>query len=132
MIETIERRSRGQAQFLDVREVENFFLDVDLLTDELAARCEALGLDVPSREMVEQKLNDLLTETVDIDLFPGGPPSDGIDPAVVARGSKVLASLYGEFALSEYDKVRDGEALARRAMTSNPGLLDALTRIVKG
>jgi energy-coupling factor transporter ATP-binding protein EcfA2 len=130
MLQTIQERSRGQALFLDVREVENFFLDVELLTEELAERCRALERDEPPREVVEKKLNELLGNVADRELFPGGPPSTGADQAVDVRGSKVLESLYWEFTCSEYDKVKDGEALAKRAAQSRPRLLRDLRDIL--
>jgi predicted ATPase len=131
MIRAVEQHSRGRALFLDVREVENFFLDVDLLAEELAERCRTLQLDVPARDVVEARLNSLLSDVTNPELFPAGPPSEGADAVTVVRGSKVLRSLYRELALSEYDKVRDGEALAARAAGSRPALLGDVSHILK-
>lgn len=130
VIASIEQQSRGQAVFLEVREVENYFLDVQLLTEELADRCAALDLGAPNQDAVDTRLHELLAERTNGELFPGGPPDANGDAAKVVRGSKVLAALYWEFAQSEYDKVKDGEALATRANKRHPGLLSPLTDLL--
>jgi energy-coupling factor transporter ATP-binding protein EcfA2 len=131
IIAAIQEQSRGQALFLEVREVENFFLDVHLLTAELADRCSSLDLDSPDQSLVQARLDELLADTANAELYPGGVPDGTGDAAEVVRGSRVLAALYREFAESEYDKVKDGEALATRASKNHPELLAALTGLLQ-
>jgi predicted ATPase len=130
VLAAIQEQSRGQAVFLEVREVENYFLDGALLTEELVERCRALDIEAPEDGAIGARLHELLRERTNPALFPGDAPDENNEPTKVVRGSKVLAALYWEFAQSEYDKVKDGEALATRAKTRYPRLLSGVTDLL--
>lgn len=124
----ISDASRGLARFLPVRELENLFLDEDLLTSVIAERAANAAVDVPSRGAVVDRLKALVADTDNARLFPpGGPPGD---PLRTVKGSAVLDALFWEFVRRPYDKVRDGRALAEHALETAPDLLQPLADIL--
>lgn len=66
----------------------------------------------------------------DRELYPTGM-SEGHDAQEVVRGSSILARLWWEFATAHYDKVRDGERLARAALSAGGAALKPLTEILR-
>jgi len=127
--ERIGTASHDRAVFLRVRELENLFLDATLLHRGLAERCRLAELETPSFGAVAAKLEELLASREDLDLYPRGTPGDTPDPMVV-RGSAVLRRLWWELATAEYDKVRDGERLARASLETGGGELSPLAEIL--
>ena len=127
--ERISAASGGRALFLTVRELENLFLDSDLLTVALTQRAQSAGLDPPRRDEVERELDQLLADAADTSLFPGGCEA-GQDPRVVTRGSAVLGALFTKFAASEYDKALDARLLTELALKERPIVLDPLRVII--
>jgi hypothetical protein len=125
----LEEASSGMALFLRVRELENLFLDAELLHKALHNLAEGLDIDPPSAEAVAEALARYLDAHDDAQLFPGGPP-DGEPPADVVKGSEVLSRLWWDFLIAQYDKVQDGGALSALALDHNPGLLQPLVDIL--
>jgi predicted ATPase len=126
----IEEESRGNARFLEGRELENLFLDLDLLTMALSERSALLGWEAPSKEEVGEALANLLASQEDRRLFPR-PLIDGEDATQWVRGSEVLSRMFWEFTTSEYDKVSDGKWLAELAAEHNPSLLQPLRTVLE-
>jgi AAA domain, putative AbiEii toxin, Type IV TA system len=111
LCEEIKVASREKARFLPVRELENLFLEPDVIAQALVERCEALSLQGPSVEEVRAKFDDLLAGLADPRLYPR-KPSDAESAVDVVVGSELLDRLYWEFSKSSYDKVADGCRLA--------------------
>ena len=130
----IVEASGGRAEFLPVRELENLFLDAAFIHEALTERCELVEREPPTEQQVSERLEALLAEVEDRQLFPIGPGTDD-DPRAHVVGSKVLQTLYWEFTLSDYDKVRDGRRLAEalRAASSDrlQPLIDVLRRLIQ-
>jgi predicted ATPase len=127
----IETASGGAAVFLPTRELENLFLDADLLTRALQERAELVGVEPPTSDEVQAKLDDMLTRHEDRSLFLRTPPA-GDDPRHLVRGAEVLRRLYWGTTQSAYDKVSDGKRLAELAKQHKPELLEPLRAIVRG
>lgn len=128
--EKIRAASDNRATFLPVRELENLFLDPALLYAALQLVTTSLELTVPSLDHVANKLERLVDEVSDEELYPDGPPAG--DPLSAVRGSRVLQRLWWKFALAPYDKVRDGGALAEIALNERREVLAPLLEVVEG
>ncbi len=128
--ERIRSASGGRAEFLPVRELENLFLQPDLVHVALSLRCELLGRSAPNVAAVERELEVLLATRDDRKLYPRSL-RDGEVARERVRGSEVLDRLFWQFTTSEYDKVEDGRALAQAALEQEPGLLDPLREVLR-
>jgi hypothetical protein len=102
---------------------------VELLKLALVERAELLGIEAPSNELIQEKLNEMLQAHDDKSLF-SRPPPVGADPRESVRGSEVLRRLYWDATVSPHDKVSDGKRLAELASRHNPELLEPLRMIV--
>src|SRR5437588_3675906 len=121
LCEEIKVASRGKARFLPVRELENLFLEPEVIANALIARCEALGLQAPSIEAVRAAFDGLLASLDDRRLYPRKP--SGAESAVeVIVGSELLDRLYWEFSKSSYNKVADGRRLASLSVAEGVSL----------
>jgi hypothetical protein len=129
--EAIINASGDRARFLDVREIENYFLDPDLIRVLIAERCdEDHGLPTPTLTTIEGRLDQLLGSFENAKLFPGGEPDD-LEPWRVVRGSQVLDALLWEFTNSLLDKVQDGLRLAEIALATKPTALGPLREVLR-
>jgi hypothetical protein len=122
--------SADRAAFLPVRELENLFLDVDLLHAGLTSLCGQYELGVPDRAKIAEMLDELVHNYDSKDLYPAGRPSTGEDLRVV-RASRVLAEVWWDLIEVEYDKVRDGERLARASLAAGGSALTPLVEIIE-
>jgi hypothetical protein len=128
--EQIEAASAEKARFLPMREVENLFLDIDVIQDALSERARLIGVEEPTREAVEASFQSSIDSTDDRKLYPRAlKPED--DALTHVRGSEVLRRMYWELTISEYEKVADGRRLAELTMERKPDRLEAL-RVVIG
>jgi len=125
----IQEASHDRAVFLPVRELENLFLKPALLQRGLAARCELAELEAPDLETVTAKLDELLSKRDDPDLYPRGTSTEE-DALKVVRGSSLLKRLWWDLVTADYDKVRDGERLARAALDMESDALEPLVEIL--
>jgi hypothetical protein len=123
--ERITVASGGRAEFLPVRELENLFLETDLLQAALTERSELVGCPAPTTADVEREFMDLLARHDDRRLYPR-ELRDGEAGRERVRGSEVIDRLYWHFTMSRYDKSEDGRALTALALARAPGLLDPL------
>jgi predicted ATPase len=127
--ERIGKASHDRGEFLPAREIENLFLKPELLQRGLAERCELAELEAPDLTTVTEKFNKLLAKRDDLELYPRGTPIDG-DALQVVRGSRLLKRLWWDLATAEYDKVRDGERLAKASLESGGEELAPLAAIL--
>lgn len=127
--ERIATASGGRAEFLPVRELENLFLDPQLVHAALSRRCQLLDRPTPGAPDVQRELDALLEQTGDQKLYPRGL-SDGEVARDRIRGSEVLDRLFWIFTTSEYDKTEDGRTIAEMALEHDPGLLDPLRDVL--
>lgn len=74
-------------------------------------------------------MNELLAAHEDDDLYPFGLP-EGRDAREVVRGSRLMKRLWWDLATADYDKVRDGERLARAALDAESDVLAPLVEIL--
>jgi hypothetical protein len=118
----------GRAQFLDVRELENLFLSGPVIHSVLTELCCEVDYPAPELAQVDADLNEILGLLGDKALYPSGASQP--DPSKVV-GSEVLRRLYWKWAVTEYDKVRDGVHFARQIKVQEPERLTQLTRIVE-
>jgi hypothetical protein len=125
----IVEASGERASFLPVRELENLFLDADLIATAVRERCELFDLDFPGNDAIERALEEVLTRTSDRRLFPEDPK--GCDPRDVVRGSAALDSIFWEITTSRYEKVADGRAFAEIALRDKPTALDPLRAVLR-
>jgi hypothetical protein len=128
-VERIRAASRNSACFLDVRELENLFLDVDLLFPFLASLSAVSMRPAPTRTEVETQLQRLLHDHENTKLFASVPQATD-DPLKVVRGYGVLEELTWVFATTRYDKTSHGEQLTKIALNRKPEVLAALTDLV--
>jgi predicted ATPase len=128
--EAVKVASADRADFLGVREIENLFLDTDLIWAVVHDRCIELGLEPPTCDAVRERLKELLGADENRDLYPDGLP-DAAVPQEVVKGSAVLGALFWEYLTSEYRKVEDGEVFAVRAKTDRSQLLDPLVSVLR-
>jgi predicted ATPase len=126
--ETMNQAAGGRARFLAVRELENVLLEPRVLHAGLREVCELSGLPDPAPADVARRLDELLASDDDPDLFPAGRGSEPARDTV--RASRLLDRLWWEFATSHYDKVREGERLARHAIALAPDILQPLRDIL--
>jgi hypothetical protein len=117
-----------RAHFLEVRELENLFLSALAIHSVLAQLCSEVGLPVPGQAEVDAHLNEILGLLGDRALYPSGASHSDSSRVV---GSEVLRRLYWKWALTEYDKVRDGVHLALEIKSKAPERLRPLTSIVE-
>jgi hypothetical protein len=75
------------------------------------------------------KFDELLAKRDDLDLYPRGTTTED-DSLQVVRGSSLLKRLWWDLATAEYDKVRDGERLARAALDMESDALEPLVKIL--
>jgi AAA domain, putative AbiEii toxin, Type IV TA system/AAA domain len=127
--ERMKNISAHQAVFLPVRELENLFLDADLVHAGLADLCEQYGIATPESVAVADKLNEIVGRYDSRELYPAGPPSEGESLSLI-KGSRALAEVWWDLTEAEYDKVRDGERLARASLASGAHKLKPLVEIV--
>lgn len=125
----IHTASGERSTFLPVRELENMFLDSALLQPVLATLCQQAERAAPDLEAVTAGLAELLNAHDDHDLYPHGPPEAGSERTVV-RGSRVIGRLWWKLAVADYEKVRDGERLARAALQGGGQHLQPLIEIL--
>jgi energy-coupling factor transporter ATP-binding protein EcfA2 len=126
----IQEASHDRAIFLPVRELENLFLKPVLLQRGLAALCELADLPPPELECVTAKFDELIAEHDDPDLYPGGTSTEEDDLKVV-RGSSLLKRLWWDLVRADYDKVRDGELLAKACLETGGEELAPLAEILE-
>jgi energy-coupling factor transporter ATP-binding protein EcfA2 len=126
----IEQASGGRARFLPTRELENLLLDIDGIYEEIAERCNEIGLVAPARAEVGERLEAYLEDVGDSTFFARAPRQEE-SPEDVVSGSQVLARLYWDFAQSEYDKVDDGRRLAARLVRRGSARLDPLVGLLR-
>ena len=126
----IEEASQGRARFLSVRELENLFLDAELLELALVERAALIDRPAPTRETIQRWLDDHLELLDDRQLFPR-PLAVGERPLDRVRGSEVLRRLYWDVMTSEFDKVSDGKRLAELAAQHKPDVLETLRAVVR-
>lgn len=119
----ITEATAGTARFLPVREMENLLLSPIAIQSQLAALCRSLGASEPTLHDIEVDLDELIGDTASRDLYPEGAERPSADRVV---GSEVLTRLFRKWATSEYDKVRDGEQLARRVVAVDGSRLEPL------
>lgn len=128
--EQIVAASQGQARFLPVRELENLYLNAEVLTPFLAGLgAHALGRRL-SRDDVSKELEALLLAHQDRDLFPEPPPPTA-DAKQLVRGSAVIDRLTWKYATARYDKRSHGAELAALALKHQPISLDPLRSILE-
>ena len=127
----LQESSGGRAEFLPVRELENLFLRADLLYRGLTALCEQAEIPAPDLPTVGAKLDDLLLQHDDPDVYPLGALKEGQNAKAVIRGSKVLGRMWADLALADYDKVADGERLARASIETGGDELAPLAHILE-
>jgi hypothetical protein len=125
----LETQGDGAATVLPCRELENLFLDAELIHAALALICAQLDLKVLAPSEVEAKLSEVLNETTDRRLYPN-EPSPGDVLVDVVKGSRVLAEVWWRFTMSEYDKDTHGVLLAQIALARKPAALDPLHAVV--
>jgi hypothetical protein len=128
--ERINIASHGRVVFLPVRELENLFLEPALIHRGLTQRCELAELEAPTLDTVTAKLEELLAKRDDVHLYPRGTSAEA-DASEVVRGSAVLKRLWWDLATAEYDKVRDGERLAKVSLETGGDELAPLTEILE-
>lgn len=121
--------SRGLAEFLPVRELENLFLQADVLHAAITARCGELELDEPSESAVADELQDQLARMDDDELYPLGL-EDGADPLERVKASKLIGRLFWKFARSDYDKAEDARLLTEVTLRMKPSALDPLRLVL--
>lgn len=125
--------SPGAVEFLPCREVENLLLNAEAVTRVLNRRRAQHDLPLISHENVAGRLDALLARVNDADLYP---PGCAVADPLRVRGSRVLHRLFASFDAMEYDKVRDGRALAGEVVVVDPAALgplrDAAGRALNG
>jgi energy-coupling factor transporter ATP-binding protein EcfA2 len=129
-IERLETASSGRADFPRRREIENYFLDPDLIHAALERVTAEVDRERPTLEAISESLSGCLAATNDEGLFPRGL-EDGEQAVDVIRGSEVMRRLWWDYAIAEYDKPRDGAALARIALETNPDLVNELRAVLE-
>lgn len=127
--EQIQKASHDRVEFLSVRELENLFLRPELLQRGLAARCELADIEPPDLETVTAKFDELIAEHDDPDLYPRGTSTEEDDLQVV-KGSSLLKRLWWDLVRADYDKVRDGERLAKASLKTGGEELAPLAEIL--
>ncbi len=126
----MEEASAGRAWFLEVRELENLFLDPELLHAALESLTERLDLTPPEPAAVAARVAEMLAATGDPELYPNGV-AEGAEPAAAIVASRVLGRLWWEFLSCDYEKVRDGRVLANLALARKPTVLEPLSRVTR-
>lgn len=116
-------RSGGTVTFQPFREVENLLLYTPSLTVVINARRSVSDLPPVSEEAVSRRLDDLLTRVGNRDLYPS---ASDVPNRVTVRGSRLLHALFMEFDGLEYEKVRDGRAIAVEILSAAPEILAPL------
>lgn len=121
--EDIRAATAGRARFLLVRELENLFLSPPAIHAVLSEVCADAGTEPPSLEQIARDIEELVMQTGNHKMYkhdPGKP-----DEAKVV-GSQVLHELWWKWALTQYDKVRDGRELAKAVSQCDPARLEPL------
>jgi hypothetical protein len=108
--------------------LENFFLSAAVIHAALAELCKEVGQPIPQVEDIEATLTKVLAMTGDKALYPSGADRPNRNRVV---GSEVLKRLYWKYAVTVYEKVRDGVHLARAAKELDSQSLDPLVQIVQ-
>jgi hypothetical protein len=129
--EKLVRASGARALFLPVREVENLLLSPEAIANALIERCTELEVTPPQPQEVRTRLEVLLHDTANTELFKR-VPRQGERPEDVVKGSTVLRPLYRELAASDYEKVEDGRRLARHVLAVDPVRLAPLRNALAG
>jgi predicted ATPase len=125
----VQEASHDRAEFLPVRELENLFLEPELLHRGLVALCELEGLEAPGLETIRAKFDELLDSRDDRDLYPQGTsPEDNV--LKVVRGYSLLKRLWWDLVVADYDKVCDGERLVKAALDTESDALEPLVEIL--
>jgi hypothetical protein len=124
----IMKASQGRAIFLKVRELENLFLDAEIVAPVLNNLLTDIGRASVTTESVDNSLTSLLARHGDKALFPA-PPAVGKERLEV-RGSALLDALWLDAADAPYDKAKYAGTLARQASITKPVLLKPLEDIV--
>ena len=96
----------GRVSFLEVRELENCFLDANAI----AQRLRILAEGNISEDEVAARLAAILGDVENRKFFPSGPPAEGQTASSVVRGSAALQDLYENFALADYEREKTTEA----------------------
>jgi hypothetical protein len=122
----IDEASRGQAVFLEVREIENYFLaSPDVIGAALAARLEP-GTTVDPDD-IATRVQSMLGEHGDAKLFPAGVR---LNPVADVKGSELLDRLWWDLSDSRYDKVADAARLVDAALELAPASIQPLRDII--
>lgn len=125
----IQRASGGRAEFLEVRESENLFLDVRLLSQALSRRCVECGLQPPTEADIDGELQTHLANTDSSELF-GRQRASHADARSTVRGSVVLDKLFWRYTSTPYRKVPDGRALTEAALELDANILAPLRALL--
>jgi predicted ATPase len=128
--ERINTASHDRAVFLPVRELENLFLKPALLHRALVERCELAEIGAPTLDAVTAKFEELMAKRGDPDLYPRRSPVE-TDNLAAVRGSTLLKYLWWDLATAEYDKVHDGERLAKASLKTGGEELVPLAEILE-
>jgi hypothetical protein len=124
-MDELKRLASGHTFFLPFREIENAFLQADLIHAALAERAAQLELVAPDLADVQAALGREVNNVNDPQLYRKTPPGANPNTKFVV-GSEVLDRLYWQFLKARYDKVADGKRLAELAIELNPEQLHAL------
>jgi energy-coupling factor transporter ATP-binding protein EcfA2 len=121
----LSRASGDRAFFLEVRELENLFLDAAVIAPVLNAVAEGAGITPSSVKEVDARLNRILRDTHDKQLYPGGKGHSQV------RGSAVLRRLWWDVAIAPYEKAAYADALTRSALENAPSALEPLRDVLR-
>ena len=126
--QSIKEATNSRARFLGARELENLLLDPAAIHRVVDGRCEALAIDRPTLQQIEEELRSLVEMTDDQRLYPRTAAAPDPDKVV---GSEVLDRIWWTWLKSPYEKVRDGAALASAVLTTTPARLAPIVRLLE-
>jgi len=116
--------------FLSFREIENAFLQADLILSALAERAAQLNLSTPNVSDVQAALEREVNNVGDPQLYRETPKDGQPNPQHIVA-SEVLDRLYWKFLQARYDKVADGKRLAELANEHFPVQLHPLRNALR-
>jgi hypothetical protein len=119
--------SSGLVEFLPCREVENLLVSAPSVARIVNRRRAELDLGTVADDQVSDRIENLLADLGSNTLYPLG--AEGPDRNRI-RGSRLLQELFVSFGGLEYDKVRDGRALATEIAMSDPDALSPLRNAI--
>ena len=129
-MDEIKRLAEGRTFFLPFREIENAFLDADLIHAALTERAAQLAQPAPGLNAVKIALKRILNQPDDQRLYRERP-AEGKPSRQHVVGSEVLGRLYWDFITAAYDKVSDGKRLAELATRDHGPLLQPLIDVLR-